>query len=188
MKTRTVMLILTGLLTASLLQQAFAAANDTNQALIKRGDYLVNFGGCNDCHTPKVMTPNGPQPDRTRLLSGYHANGKLPQVPAGVIAPGKWGAVTNSDLTAWAGPWGVSFTANLTPDEATGLGNWTADMFIKTMRTGKHLGAGRGILPPMPWFSLNALTDDDLKAVFAYLQSIKPISNQVPQPIPPQGH
>ena len=133
------------------------------------------------------MTPDGPQPDVNKLLSGYQSTGKLPEVPAGVIAPGKWGALTNNDLTAWAGPWGVSFTANLTPDKRTGLGYWTAEMFIKTMRTGKHLGEGREILPPMPWFSLNALTDDDLKAIFAYLQSIKPIENQVPQPIPPQA-
>jgi hypothetical protein len=53
------------------------------------------------------------------------------------------------------------------------------------MRTGKHLGVGRAILPPMPWPGVAALTDEDLKALFAYLQSLKPISNLVPQPIPP---
>ncbi len=164
----------------------FAAEPGDAQAQIKRGQYLVGFGGCNDCHTPKVFTPQGPQPDASRLLSGHPSGAALPEFPAGIIGPDKWGAVTNNDLTAWFGPWGVSFTKNLTPDKKTGLGGWTADNFIKTMRTGKHLGDGRDILPPMPWSSLNVLSDDDLKAIFAYLQSVKPIENEVPQPIPPR--
>jgi hypothetical protein len=102
-----------------------------------------------------------------------------------VLGPTQWGATNTSDLTAWAGPWGVSFAANLTPD-MTGLGGWTAQQFIQTMRTGKHVGIGRDLLPPMPWLNLEVLTDADLKALFAYLQSLKPISNQVPQPIPPK--
>ena len=94
--------------------------------------------------------------------------------------------VTTPDLIAWAGPWGVSFAANLTPDP-TGLAAWTAELFIKTMRTGKHFGMGRDILPPMPWFNLAPMTDDDLKTMFAYLQAIKPIRNEVPPPVPPTG-
>lgn len=155
-------------------------------ASVKRGEYLVNFGGCHDCHTPKQMSPNGPVPDVTRLLSGHSEQSKLPAVPADLLGPDRWGAITNNDLTAWVGPWGTSFAANLTPDKATGLGNWKARDFILAMRTGKHLGVGRPILPPMPWFDVGKLTDADLKAVFAYLSSIKPIRNQVPQPIPPQ--
>lgn len=153
---------------------------------IRRGELLATFGGCHDCHTPKVMTPQGPQPDASRLLSGHPSNTSLPAVPQGVIGPTKWGALASNDLTAWAGPWGISFAANLTPD-VTGLGPWTAQDFIHTMRTGKHLGVGRALLPPMPWFDSAALTDQDLKALFKYLQSLKPISNRVPQPIPPQA-
>ncbi len=149
---------------------------------------MVGFGGCSDCHTPKQFTPKGPQPDPGKLLSGHPSTAKLPKVPQGVIGQEQWGALTNNDMTAWVGPWGVSFAANLTPDKRTGLGSWTAELFIKTMRTGKHLGAGREILPPMPWFTLATLTDEDLKAIFAYLNSIKPIENVVPQPIPPQQH
>jgi hypothetical protein len=93
------------------------------------------------------------------------------------------GAATN---TAWAGPWGVSFTANLTPDAETGLGGWTVEMFIQAMRTGKHQGKGRPILPPMPYPWFAKLTDADLRAVFAYLQSIPPIPNKVPAPIDPE--
>jgi len=152
---------------------------------VQRGELLARFGGCHDCHTPKVMTPTGPQLDTARLLSGYPSHASLPAAPQGVIGPTQWGALATNDLTAWAGPWGISFAANLTPD-VTGLGPWTAQDFIHTMRTGKHLGVGRALLPPMPWFNLEALTDQDLRALFKYLHSIKPISNQVPQPIPPQ--
>jgi mono/diheme cytochrome c family protein len=156
-----------------------------NDAQIRRGEYLVNLGGCNDCHSPKIFTPKGPMPDPDRLLSGHPSNEKLPNLPKDLIDPDKWGGLFSNDLTAWVGPWGASFASNLTPDEQTGIGLWTEELFIKTMRTGKHLGAGRDILPPMPWYSLAKLSDDDLKAIFAYLRTIKPIKNLVPAPIPP---
>ena len=95
--------------------------------------------------------------------------------------------MTNGDMTAWVGPWGISFAANLTPDKATGLGGWTEEMFIKTIRTGKHLGTGRQILPPMPWPNYAQMSDDELKSMFAYLRSLPPVKNLVPQPIPPAG-
>jgi hypothetical protein len=100
--------------------------------------------------------------------------------------PNQWAAVANGDLTAWVGPWGTSFAANLTPDAATGLGGWRPEQFIKTMRTGKHLGVGRPVLPPMPWFDIAVFTDSDLKAMFPYLKSVKPIQNPVSAPIPPK--
>lgn len=187
MKIKTVTILIAGLVNSFLFQQAtLAAEKNMHKELVERGEYLVGYGGCNDCHTPKLFTEKGPEPDPKRLLSGYPATAKLPEIPGGIIGPDKWGALTNNELTAWAGPWGVSFAANLTPDKNTGLGSWTEEMFIKTMRTGKHLGVGRDILPPMPWFGLAVLNDDDLKAIFAYLKSIKPIANAVPQPIPPQ--
>lgn len=163
------------------------AAKKATPEMAKRGEYLVTAGGCHDCHSPKVMSPMGPVPDTSRLLSGHLASEKIPELPAGIIGPDKWGAVTNNSLTAWYGPWGVSFAANITPDNVTGIGAWTEDIFVKTMRTGKHMGAGRPILPPMPWFNLANLTDDDLKSIFAYLKVVKPISNEVPLPIPPAG-
>jgi len=187
MKTKVVPIIITGILCALLLQGvAVASGNNRNQALIKRGEYLVGYGGCNDCHTPKLFTPQGPEPDSDRLLSGHPSDAALPKIPREIIGPENWGALTTNDMTAWYGPWGISFAANLTPDTSTGLGGWTVELFIKTMRTGKHLGVGRDILPPMPWYTLAGLTDEDLKAIFAYLQSIKPIKNTVPQPIPPE--
>ncbi|MGE5402704.1 MAG: c-type cytochrome [Ignavibacteriales bacterium] len=155
----------------------------SHEDLVQRGKYLVNFGGCNDCHSPKVMTQAGPVPDSTKLLSGHQAGTMLMPIDT-TVTNSKW-VYTSMDLTTWAGPWGVSFPANLTPDGATGIGNWTDDIFIKAMRTGKHMGYGRPILPPMPWVSLAGLKDEDLKAILAYLKSLKPVNNQVPDPIPP---
>ena len=152
---------------------------------IHRGEKLATFGGCHDCHTPKVMTAKGPALDKSRLLSGFPAQQALPAVPAGTLGPNQWGALATNDLTAWTGPWGTSFAANLTPD-ATGLGPWTLKDFVRSMRSGKHLGGGRDILPPMPWFNMAALSDAELKALFAYLKSVRPIANRVPEPIPPK--
>lgn len=156
----------------------------TNEEMIARGEYLVNFGGCNDCHSPKIYTDLGPIPDTTRLLAGHFGGLNIPKVDTSVIGPGKW-YLSNGDLTAWVGPWGISFSANLTPDVSTGIGGWNVEVFIRAMRNGLHLGAGRPILPPMPFMGLAGLKDEDLKSVFAYLKSIKPISNKVPEPVPP---
>jgi hypothetical protein len=176
---------------SSLLYLLLAAActpGDTqpraNADAVDRGRYLVTLGGCNDCHTPKRFTPAGPVPDSSRFLAGHPADLKLPPVPPGVLGPDRWGALVTPTLTAWAGPWGVSFTANLTPDPS-GLASWTVEQFIQTMRTGKHLGMGRPILPPMPWYEIGQLTDDDLRAVFAFLRTVRPVQNPVPAPIPP---
>lgn len=155
--------------------------------LIEKGRHLVVVAGCHDCHSPKVMSPNGPVPHPLKSLSGHQAEAGIPAVPAGVLTPERWLAMTTGDMTGWAGPWGISFAANLTPDKATGLGGWTEDMFIKTLRTGKHLGTGRQILPPMPWPNYAQMSDDELKAVFAYLRSLPAVSNLVPQPVPPAG-
>lgn len=151
----------------------------------ERGAYLVTVGGCDDCHTPKVFGPEGMKLDMARRLSGHPAADKLPPTPAGVLGPDKFGALTNAHLSAWVGPWGTSFTRNLTPDKATGLGSWTEEMFIKALRTGKHQGEGRPILPPMPWENYRQMKDDDLKAIWAFLQTLPSVPNAVPDPLPP---
>jgi mono/diheme cytochrome c family protein len=166
-------------------QQPAKQPSSNDAAAVARGHYLVTVGGCNDCHSPKIMTAQGPVVDESRLLSGHPANQQLPKVPAGLLASG-WGAVTTADETAWVGAWGTSFAANLTPDP-TGLGNWTVDMFINSMRTGKYMGISRPILPPMPWAYYGQMSTRDLRAIFAYLRSLKPISNLVPEALPPAG-
>ena len=156
-------------------------------AQVGRGKYLSTIAGCNDCHSPKIFTPMGPAPDTTRLLSGHPANAQTPNLPPGIVGmtPDTWGGIGTGDFTGWSGAWGTSFAANLTPDKETGLGSWTPEMFIKAMRTGKHMGSGRDILPPMPWYNLAQMSEPDLKALFAYLHSLPPISNAVPDPVPP---
>ncbi len=151
---------------------------------IERGRYLVTIMFCNDCHTPFKMGPNGPEPDMSRMLSGHPEGMKLPPAPT---TSGPWMMVGSATDTAWAGPWGISYTANLTPDQNTGIGIWTEDMFIKAMRTGKHMGTSRPIMPPMPWQWIGKATDEDLKAIFAYLKSIPPIVNHVPDYEPPSA-
>ena len=153
---------------------------------IERGEYLVNIGGCNDCHSPKIMTPQGPEVDSSRLLSGSPSDMKLPAINEKEITPGKW-YLAASDLTAWVGPWGVSYAVNLSPDSATGTGAWSEELFIKILRSGKFMGvdAGRPIMPPMPWQSIRKLSDEDLKCIYAYLQSITPIKNLVHAYVPP---
>lgn len=150
------------------------------------GHHLVAIGGCNDCHTPKIMTPQGPDLDTTRLLSGHPSEMPPPDVNRKELEA-KGIAATNTE-TAWVGPWGISYAANLTPD-STGLGSWKADQFIYAIRHGTYMGlpGSRPLLPPMPWPTYRFMTDEELKAIFAYLQSLSPIHNVVPPAMPPVG-
>jgi hypothetical protein len=158
-------------------------ATQAHRARVERGRYLVTVGGCNDCHTPLKMGPTGPEPDMDRMLSGHPES--FP-IDAGITpVSDQWNVAGAASGTAFSGPWGVSFTANLTPDQNTGLGIWTEDMFIRTLRTGRHMGVSREILPPMPWSNYGKMTDEDLKAVYAFLRSIRPVHNRVPEPLPP---
>lgn len=158
-------------------------ASAPDAAQVARGGYLVKAVGCADCHTPHKMGPKGPVLDDSRMLSGHPSSMIMP--PAPVLPPGPWIASVGATMTAWSGPWGTSFTANLTPDKETGLGGWTTRNFIETIRNARHQGRGRPLLPPMPFPAYVNFTDEDLAAIFAYLQSIPPVKNRVPAPLPP---
>jgi len=137
---------------------------------IDRGRYLVSITACHDRHSPKVDAQMTPDP--TRLLSGR---------PATTMPPlqGPQEIRVSLDLTAWSGPWGNSYAANLTSDKETGLGaRYTEASFIKTIRTGKK-PEGESLAPPMPWTVYRNMTDQDLRAIFAYLTTLKPINNAV---------
>jgi mono/diheme cytochrome c family protein len=152
------------------------------QTPVERGRYLVSLGGCNDCHTAKVPGPNGaPVLDTSKLLSGHPETAPVPSWSSENIERKRVVAATNGSLLAKLTPHGPAQAVS------TGIGEWSEETFIQMARTGKHQGQpnGRAVLPPMPWESLKGLTDDDLKAVWAYLKSLPPVKNQVPFPVPP---
>lgn len=161
------------------------AANDNSkEEIVKRGEYIVAIAGCDDCHSPKVFGPNGPSPDPEKRLSGHPEGSELPPVNKDALR--NW-VLFGMHTTAAVGPWGVSYSANITSDE-TGIGTWSEEQFFKAMREGKYKGLdnSRPLLPPMPWPGYAKMTDEDLKAVFAYLKSTKPVKNVVPPPVAPQ--
>jgi hypothetical protein len=173
-------ILLSGMVARAVPEPALAPSDP---ARVARGKYLVSIMGCHDCHTPLKLGPRGPEPDMDRALTGHPEQLTMP--PAPELPPGPWAMVGAATSTAFAGPWGVSFTANLTPDPETGLGSWTEEMFVATMKTGRHQGKGRPVLPPMPVQVIRNLTASDFTDLFAYLQSLKPVHNRVPAPIDP---
>jgi len=155
----------------------------SKDSLIKRGEYLVATIGCDDCHSPKKMGPNGPELDIEHRFGGHIANSPLGKADPSVMKNG-W-LLFSQDLTAMMGPWGISYAANISSD-ASGIGNWSEEQFIKCLREGKLKGmdATRPLLPPMPWQNFSKMSDTDLKAIFAYLKTTKPVENVVPAPKP----
>jgi mono/diheme cytochrome c family protein len=178
------MILLAGLAGPAVATDAAGPAAEP-AAKVARGQYLVTTSGCHDCHTPLKDGPAGPEPDYSRMLSGHPESLAVdtPMAPPG----DPWLVGTTATSTAWSGPWGVSFTANLTPDPETGLGRWSFQNFKDTIRTGRHMGRGRAILPPMPIPMYKHFNDEDLEAIFTFLQSIPAIHNRVPEPLPPAG-
>lgn len=179
-----VLLLLTSCNDKKYEDQESESAEMSLQDSIARGKYLVTTIGCADCHSPKRMTERGPEEIPELALSGHPAGDTLPPLSMDAMQKG-WMLMTG-DLTAAVGPWGISFSANLTSDD-TGIGNWTMERFKTAMREGKLKGdkGGRMMLPPMPWQNFAKLSDEDLEPMFKYLQSTEPVENAVPAPIPP---
>jgi mono/diheme cytochrome c family protein len=123
---------------------------------VLRGKYLVTLGLCTDCHTPGYFFG---KPDKARFLGGSEVGFHIP------------------DLGVFHGP-------NLTPDEETGLGRWSADDIVKAIQTGVRPD-GRVLGPIMPWHAFAELTREDAYAIAAFLKSLPPVSNKVPGPFGP---
>ena len=155
----------------------------TEKEKIERGSYLVEAIGCDDCHSPKKVSATGLEIIPELRLSGF--NPEMASLKPKTDAVNEGWMLFGGDLTTAVGLWGQSYAANLTSD-ATGIGNWKEEQFIKAIREGKYKGLDntRPLLPPMPWFAYKHLTDDDLKSIFAYLKSTKPVKNVVPAPKP----
>jgi mono/diheme cytochrome c family protein len=134
-----------------------AVPDPPRQDLVKYGEYLAGpVAHCMECHTP--FLPEG-RSDTTRMGAGG--------VPI-------------------AGPWGVSYTANLTPDPDTGIGTWKDGEIIASIY-GVRRGGGR-VLPPMPTqHYAQGIAEGDLRAIIAYLRALPPIRNKVPAPEPPKN-
>jgi hypothetical protein len=147
---------------------------------VKWGEHLVIIGGCNDCHTPKKIGPNGPEDDVSLMLSGHPAQMPAPDFDAKEAA--KKGLIVTQTFTSWTGPWGTTYAVNLTPD-STGLGNWKEEQFIKAIKEKKWLGLDntRPLMPPMSMMPVGLMSDDELKAIFAYLKTVPPIHNIQPE-------
>ena len=142
------------------------------ESQVKWGEHLVTVSACHDCHTPKIITAEGMMLlDSSRLLSGHPANMPGPKIDRAEME--RKGLTVTDLLTAWAGPWGVSYAANLTSDD-TGTGTWSEAQFMTAIRKGKFKGleGSRSLLPPMPWEVYRYMTDDELKALWMYLQSL----------------
>ncbi len=151
---------------------------------VKWGESLVRNGGCNDCHTPKKMGPNGPENDMSLMLSGHPSQAPAAAFDAKEAA--QKGLIVTQTFTSWTGPWGVTYAANLTSD-STGIGAWKEEQFLKCLHEKKWMGleGTRPLMPPMSMMPVVEMSDDELKAIFAYLKSREPISNVVPAYMPP---
>ena len=121
-----------------------------------RGAYLASIMDCSGCHTPGALTG---QPDAGRPLAGSNVGFNIPDL-------------------------GIVYPPNLTPDSATGLGEWSAEDIAKAIRTGERPD-GRILAPIMPWHSYGALQKDDLAALVAFLQSLPPYAYDAPGPFGP---
>ena len=161
-------------------------AVESQSDMVQRGKYLVDaVAACGYCHTPRVRADY----DMNMYLAGHPAGQPSPRYNFRMIREGIF-MVTAPQLSAFSGAFGTSFASNLTPDKETGLGEWTEEMFIKAMRTGRHQGveSNRKILPPMPVKHYAQMNDEDLKAIWAYLRTIKPVKNEVNPALDHQGN
>lgn len=161
------------LVTAMVAWSAEAQTDLNKEYQLARGKYIVNaLADCTGCHTPRDRTG---QFIKERFLAGVPEGSK-----PGAGPPGNVG---------FTGPWGTSFPANLTPDKETGLGGLSFTDFDNAMRRGLYkdpkTGTTRAMLPEHPWMGYQNMTDDDVRAIWAYLQTIPAVKNRVPAPVPP---
>lgn len=150
------------------------------ESQVKWGEHLVHIAGCNDCHTPKKMGPNGPENDMSLMLSGHPAGAPAADFDKNEAA--KKGLIITQTFTAWTGPWGVTYAPNLTSD-STGIGGWKEEQFIKCLHEKKWMGleGTRPLMPPMSMMPATEMSDTELKAIFAYLKSTPPVKNVIPE-------
>ena len=152
---------------------------DRDQVLRQRGAYLMASLGCADCHTPHDQKG---QPISEMMLAGHPEKAPLAEWDPSLLSRNILMTMSPT-FTSFAGPWGVSVASNLTPDKETGTGNLTAETLIFSWRSGRHWRVARDILPPMPAPAFANLSDDDIRALHAFLMSLPPIKNRAPESV-----
>jgi mono/diheme cytochrome c family protein len=178
MKSRYLIFLACGALTCLGAACAFNSAQETIPAdweqtsYVERGNYLVNYlGHCAGCHTP--LAPNG-ESDMSLYLSG------VPAKYAGT-------KVGRPQVAGFPGPRGARFyAANLTPDPETGLGRWSEEQFVRTFKHGVRPDGTKYATSPMEWNIYANMKEEDVRAIYRYLRTIKAIPNKVPANIPPK--
>lgn len=120
---------------------------------VKYGAYLVNAAACMDCHT---------QNNNGTMVAGME------------FAGGRNFRLGNYTIRS----------ANITPDRNTGIGNWTTSAFVERFKNFSDAAKAPRTLPDddqtiMPWYDYSGITEPDLKAMYAYLKTVKPVSNKV---------
>jgi hypothetical protein len=170
------------------LSNNFAKDLDSREDMVERGKLITEIYGCVDCHTPKIKEGEFLVNDPDRLFSGHPADNTLPQFPPEIIGTDKWRGLFTDSMTAWGGPWGISYSANLTPDMETGIGKLSEKDFLNVLNLGIHSDMNRKLMQPMPWKEISQLDEKNLKAVYHYLKSVKPVKNKVPESVPLFNH
>lgn len=129
--------------------------------LLARGKYITSAAACVDCHSKM---------DKGSKVPGTEYGGGMEfTMPAGVVR-----------------------SPNITGDKATGIGNWSEQEFIKRFKMYAdssyipHPVGPKDMNTPMPWTMYARMEEQDLKAIFAYLQSLAPISHKVERFTPAQ--
>lgn len=152
---------------------------------IEIGQAVVEGWNCSFCHSPQIKGPESKAiADPDRYMSGHPSDEKIPTIPDMVITSPEWMEfLDNLDSTVWATDNLIVFSANLTPDDETGIGTWTETEFVETIREGRHRGIERRIKYPMPWRELGELSDEELLSVYEYLMTLQPVNNKVPASI-----
>lgn len=160
-----------------------APGKAVDQSQVQRGKYVATIAGCEDCHTPKRFDPKlgMPVPDDSKAYSGHPKDAPEPEGTVGTHDM----ALIGPTFTSFKMPFGTVYASNITSDKQTGIGGWTEEQFVKAMRTGR-LQHNEPIRPPMPWPNVAAMNDEDIKAVYAFLQSTRPIQNLVKPPNVPR--
>ena len=148
---------------------------------VSEGEALVMEARCNFCHTPELA-----ENDKYfgKILFGHPSDKKLPDLPNAPVGSQQWlEVVSNLDSTVWIAGDKIVFSANITPDRETGIGKWSNEDFINTIRTGMHPGWKKELNKPMPWLDYAKLSNEQLTSIYSYLMSQKPVYNKVPGPV-----